>query len=131
MQQHTEQRPGLAALLVDQRLDEFDDALLSGCGGVQFAEHFGKPAVNLLEPAVNLLETSINVITQINEVLSEGVETRCRGVSEIADLGSDLGDVAVGGTGEHSGRGGVLLDGPQPPTDVVEVIVTHNASLLP
>ena len=50
--------------------------------------------------------------TQINEFLSESVEARRGGVSEIADLSSDLGDVAVGCAGKDPGCGDVLLNCP-------------------
>lgn len=36
-----------AVLLVDQRLDEFHDALLSRCGGVQLAAHLHEAAANV------------------------------------------------------------------------------------
>lgn len=121
---------GLAALLVDQGLDELDDPLLAGCCGVELPSHLG-------ESAINLLETSINVATQVNEVLPESVETCCGGVSEVADLGSYLGDVAVGRAGQYPGCCGVLLSGSKTSIDLVhgrlqsvdpalEIILTHG-----
>ena len=120
-----------AVLLVDQRRDEFDDPLLTCCGGVQFAAHLSEPAINLIEPAINLLEAPIDVATQIDEVLSKSGETRRRGVSKIADLGSDLRDVAVGRTGEQPGRRGVLFGCLEPPLDITEIILIHGQSLPP
>ena len=52
---------GLAVLLVDQRLDEFDDPLLPGYGRVQPAAHLDEPAINLVEAPINLLEVSLEL----------------------------------------------------------------------
>lgn len=137
--------PGLAALLVDQRLDEVDDVLLARGGGVEFPAHFDEAAVNLLETLIDmietlidlietlidLLETPIDMIAQVDEVLPESVETRSRCLAEVADLGSDLADVAVGRTGEHPGCRGILLDGAESPADVAEIIVTHTGERTP
>ena len=123
--------PGLAALLIDQGLDEFDDPLLARGSRVQLAAHLGEPAIDLAEPAINLLETPIDVTAQVDEILSESVETRRRGTTKVADLGSDLRDIAVGGTGEDPCRRGILLDRAEPPTDVAEFVLTHSAEPSP
>lgn len=117
--------------MINQRRDEFGDPLLTCCGGVQFAAHLSEPSINLLESAINLLEASIDVPTQINEVLSKRIETRGGGVSKIADLGSDLRDVAVGRAGEHPSCRGVLFGCLEPTLDVSEIILTHGQSLPP
>lgn len=126
-------RPALAVPLVYQRLDEFHDALLAGRGGVQPAPHLDEAAINLLEAAIDLLEVSINllealinVIPQVDEILTEGVETGGGRVSKVTDLGPNLSDVAVGGTGEDSGGGRVLFDSLQPPPEVPEIVLAHS-----
>jgi hypothetical protein len=85
----------LTVLVVDQPLNQIDDVLLPTSGRVQLAAHLG--------------ETTIDVSAEVTEVLTQGIKTRRRSVSEIADLGSDLGDIPVGGTGQYPGRRGVLL----------------------
>lgn len=107
-------------------MDQIHDPLLARSGCVELPSHFDEPAINLLEPAVNPLEPTIHVVTQIDEVLTESVETRRGGASEVADLGSDLGDVAVGRTGEHPGCGGIPFGCLKPPPDLVEIICTHG-----
>lgn len=119
----------LAVLLVDQRLDQFHNPLLSSSGSIKSAAHLGEPAVNLLEPAVNLLEFAIDVTPQIDEVLPKGVEARRRRTTKIADLASYLGDVAVGRAGQHSGCRGVLFGRLQPPPDVVGIVPTHSEKI--
>lgn len=141
---------GLAVLLVDQRLDEFDDPLLPGYGRVQPAAHLDEPAINpveapidvleapinlleapihLVEAPINLLESTIDVTAQINEVLSEGVEARRRGIAKIADLGPDFGHVAVGRAGENPRRCGVLFSGLEPPLDIAEIVLPHGGKV--
>ena len=73
--------------------DQLHDPLLACSGRVKLAPH-------LDEPAINLPEALIDVTAEIDEVLSKSVETRRRGVTKITKLGADLGDVAVGRTGE-------------------------------
>ena len=111
--------PGLAALLIDQRPDEFRDPLLARSGRIQLAPNLG-------EPAINLLETPIDVTAQVNEILSESAKTRRCGISKITDFGSDLADVAVGRTGNHPGCCGVLFGGLESSIDVTEIVLTHS-----
>lgn len=68
--------------VVDQPLNQIDDVLLPASGRVQLAAHLG--------------ETPIDVSAEVTEVPTQGIETRRRSVSEVADLGSDLGDIPVG-----------------------------------
>jgi hypothetical protein len=63
-------------------LDQIGDGLLPARGRVQLAAHLG--------------ETQIDAGAEVAEVLTQGIETRRRGFSEVADLGSDLGDVPIG-----------------------------------
>jgi hypothetical protein len=118
--------PRLWVVPVDQRLDEFHDPLLARDGRVEPAAHLGEPAINLLEPAINLLEPSVDESPQIDEVLSQRVETRGRVATKIANLGSDLADVAVGRTGKHPGCCGVLFDCLEASSDFTEIILTHS-----
>ena len=87
--------------------------------------------INLLETAIKLLEPPIDVITQIDEVLSESVKTRRRGATKIADLGSDLADVAIRRTGKHPGCRGVLFGCLESSFDFTEIILTHSERLTP
>jgi len=77
------------------------------------------------------------VSAEVTEVLTKGIETRRRGVSEVADLGSDLGDVPVGCAGQYPGGCGVLFGCAESPIDVFhgrlqcvnapfEIILTHR-----
>lgn len=104
-------------LFVDQSLNQIGDVLL--------------PASGRVEPAAHLGESAIDVSAEVTEVLTLGIETRCRSVSEVADLGSDLGDVAVGCAGEHSGCGGIFLGHPEASFDFTEIILAHTESLTP
>lgn len=106
-------------MLIDQRFDEFGDPLLARSAGVQLPAHFGKPATNFIPEIAE-------VFSEIDEVRAQRVETRGRRLTEVADLGSDLRDVAVGGTGEDPCRGSIMLDSPESPADIVEVILTHR-----
>jgi hypothetical protein len=72
----------LAVLFVDQPLNQIGDVLLPASGCVQRAADLG--------------ETPIDVSAEVDEALNQGIETRRRSVSEVADFGSDLGDVPVG-----------------------------------
>ena len=54
------------------------------------------PVSGCLQRAAHLGETSIDVSAEVAEVLTGGSETRRRSVSEVAELGSDLGGIPVG-----------------------------------
>ena len=102
----------LTVLFGDQSLDQLGDGLLAARRRVQLAAHLG--------------ETPIDVGAEVTEVLPQSIETRRRGVSEVADLGSDLGDVPIGCAGQHPGRRGVLLGCAEPPIEILEIILTHR-----
>ncbi len=99
-------------MVVDQPLNQIGDVPLSASGRIQLAAHLG--------------ETPIDVSAEVTEVLTKGVETRRCSVSEVADLGSDLGDIPVGCAGEDPCRRGILLGRIKPPTDVAEFVLTHG-----
>ena len=97
--------------------------LLAGSGCVKLAAHFR--------------EAPVDVVTEVAEVVAQRVETCSGRVSEVADLGSDRSDVAVGRAGQHPGSCGVLLGCAESPLDALdgclqrvhtpfEILLTHN-----
>jgi len=108
VEQNPEQRAGLAVLLVDQRLDEFHDALLSRCGGVQLAAHLHEAAANVFPKISAVFPKIAEVFPEIDEVRAQGVETLGCSLPKVPDFGPYLGDVAIGGARELTCRMGVL-----------------------
>lgn len=107
-------------LLVDQRLDQFNDSLLACSSGVQRAANLGETTINLLEPP-------IDVTTHIDEVLSESVKAGRCGDAKIADVGSDLSDVPVGRASQYPGSCGDVFHGHlQCVNAPLEIILTHR-----
>ncbi len=92
--------------------------LLSVGRSVQPSAHLGEAPINLLEAPVDVTSQVAEVLAKLNEVLSQCIETRSVGVSEVADLGSDPGDVPVGCAGQYPGGCGVLLGCAESPIDV-------------
>ena len=87
----------------------FDDPLLSSCCGVEFAAYLDEPVVDLIEPFGYARETVVHLSAQISHVFAERVGAGHRGVSEVAQLTTECGDVAVGGAGKHTRGGRILL----------------------
>lgn len=75
-------------MLVDQPLNEIGDVLLPGSGRIQFPSHLGEAPINMI-PKIK------EVLAQVDEVLPHDVESCGRRLAKVADLGSDLSDVAV------------------------------------
>lgn len=89
--------------------------LLACRGGVEFAAHLG-------EALIDVLSQIDEVLPQIDEVLSQGVETCRRSLAEFAEVAADFADIAVGGSGEHTSRRGVLLTGLYSPGQVAHLV---------
>lgn len=51
-------------------------------------------------------------MAQIDEILPQRIEAGGCGLAEVTNLGSDLSDVAIGGTGENPGCRSVSLGRP-------------------
>ncbi len=121
-------------MLIDQGLDEIDDPLLARSGRVELPAHFDEAAVNVILQTAEVLSETAEVLPEVGEVLPEidevrpqCVETRGRRLAEVTYLSPDLTDIAVCSAGEYPSRGGVLLDGPEPPADVAEFIPAHSS----
>ena len=120
----------MVALVVDHGLDEIHDLLLARSRGVKQAADLGESPIYLGEASVELRAEAAEFCVEVAELRAEAaefcvevaeifpkcVEASHRGLTEVselstevADLGLDLADVAVGGACQHTGCGGVLF----------------------
>src|SRR5262249_27894356 len=83
-------------MLIDEPVQQGDDLLLAGRGGVE-------PAAYLDEPVVHMVSEAGEVVSEVGEVLAHHVETGGRGPAEVPDFRANLGYVTVGFTGQEAG----------------------------
>jgi hypothetical protein len=116
-----------------EAFEEFDDELLSGRCGVEFAAHLDKSVVNLLETFIYRAETFVHLFAQgveatdrgfpevvqlaseilqltpaLRDIASEIVQLTPAFFPEVVQLVPDFCDVAVGASGKHTRGCGVL-----------------------
>lgn len=82
------------ALRVDNGLNEFDNALLSG-GHVELGAHLGEAVIDLREPLIYAREPLIHPPKAVIHVLAQRVEAGDSGLPEVAEFATDLVDVAI------------------------------------
>ena len=76
------------------------------------------PSVDMFAQVHEVLAEVDEVLAEVDEVLAQGVETSRGGLAEIAQVATDLADIAVCGSGEHAGGRGVLFSCSYPPGQV-------------
>jgi hypothetical protein len=82
-------------LIGDDCLKELYDLVLSGGHDVELPAHLG--------------EAIVDMRAHVHEILPKSVETCGGSPAEIANLGAELTDVSVGGSGENTSGRRVLL----------------------
>ena|ERR1700682_843011 len=90
------------SLISDDRMKKPNNLLLPGGHDIELPAHLG-------EAVVDVRTEADEVLPELDEVLPKRVETCGGGSAELTDFAAELADVAVGGSGEHSSGGRVLL----------------------
>jgi hypothetical protein len=97
------------SVIRDDGVQKLDDSLLSRRGGIEFAPHLDETSIEVRAETGEVLAENGEVLAEVDKVLSHGVETCRRGLAELAELAAELTDIAVSGSRQHPGGGGVLF----------------------
>src|SRR5215475_12662390 len=95
-------------MLIDERVQQGDDLLLAGRGGVEPAAYPDEPVVHMVSEVGEVVSEFAEVVSEVGEVLAHRVEAGGRGPAEVPDFRANLGYVTVGFAGQEAGGCRVL-----------------------